>query len=90
MLRLAVRQFFCGNPDCPAVSFAEQVDGLTARRARRSQPPARTLTAKAMAMASGRIGGRLAGPGNGGMPVKVIIRVIGISGESGEGGGHQL
>ena len=28
-IRLGVRRFFCGNPDCPAVTFAEQVDGLT-------------------------------------------------------------
>jgi zinc-finger of transposase IS204/IS1001/IS1096/IS1165 len=31
-IRLGVRRFFCGNPDCPAVTFAEQVDGLTFRR----------------------------------------------------------
>ena len=35
-IRLAVRRFFCGNPDCAAVTFAEQVEGLTSRRARRT------------------------------------------------------
>jgi transposase len=37
-IRLAVRRFFCANPDCGAVTFAEQVDGLTSRRARRTPP----------------------------------------------------
>jgi transposase len=59
-IRLTVRRFFCGNPDCAAVTFAEQVDGLTARRARRTPPLARTLTAIALALA-GRAGARLAG-----------------------------
>ena len=59
-IRLAVRRFFCGNPDCGAVTFAEQVDGLTTRRARRTPPLARTLTAIALALA-GRAGTRLAG-----------------------------
>jgi transposase len=58
-IRLAVRRFFCGNPDCAAVTFAEQVDGLTSRRARRTPPLARTLTAIALALA-GRAGARLA------------------------------
>ena len=57
---LAVRRFFCGNPDCAAVTFAEQVEGLTSRRARRTPPLARTLTAIALALA-GRAGARLAG-----------------------------
>jgi transposase len=57
--RLAVRRFFCANPDCPAVTFAEQIDGLTARRARRTPPLARTLTGIALALA-GRAGARLA------------------------------
>jgi len=56
---LAVRRFFCGNADCAAVTFAEQVGGLTSRRARRTPPLARTLTAIALALA-GRAGARLA------------------------------
>jgi transposase len=32
-IRLAVRRFFCPNLDCGAVTFAEHVQGLTARRA---------------------------------------------------------
>jgi len=57
---LAVRRFFCGNLDCAAVTFAEQVDGLTARRARKTPAMARSLTAIALALA-GRPGSRLAG-----------------------------
>jgi transposase len=59
-IRLAVRRFFCGNPDCSAVTFAEQVKGLTTRRIRRTPPLARTLTGIALALA-GRAGSRLAG-----------------------------
>ena len=60
VIRLTVRRFFCGNPDCAAVTFAEQVDGLTSRRARRTPPLARTLTGITLALA-GRAGARLAG-----------------------------
>ena len=59
-IRLAVRRFFCGNPDCGAVTFAEQVDGLTSRPARPTPLLARTMTAIALALA-GRAGARLAG-----------------------------
>jgi Transposase/zinc-finger of transposase IS204/IS1001/IS1096/IS1165 len=59
VVRLVVRRFFCGNPDCAAVTFAEQVDGLTTRRARCTPPLARMLTAVALALA-GRAASRLA------------------------------
>jgi transposase len=59
-IRLAVRRFFCGNPDCGAVTFAGQVDGLTAPRARRTPLLARMLTAVALAL-SGRAGAQLSG-----------------------------
>jgi DNA-directed RNA polymerase subunit N (RpoN/RPB10) len=59
LIRLGVRRFFCGNPECAAVTFAEQVAGLTARRARRTPPLACTLSAIAAALA-GRAGARLA------------------------------
>jgi transposase len=58
VIRLRVRRFFCGNPGCAAVTFAEQVSGLTSRRARRTPPLARMLTAIALALA-GRSGARL-------------------------------
>src|SRR6266568_4386369 len=57
LIRLAVRRFFCGNPDCPKKTFAEQIGGLTSRRARRAPPLAQALTAIALALA-GRAGSR--------------------------------
>jgi transposase len=88
---LAVRRFFCGNPDCGAVTFAEQVDGLTSRRARRTPLLARILAVTAVALA-GRAGARLAGAlgltaGRSGMlrlvmaqpdPVTGTVRVLGV------------
>jgi transposase len=59
-IRLAVRRFFCGNPGCGAVTFAEQVRGLTTPRARRTPLLARLLTAVGLAL-SGRAGARLSG-----------------------------
>jgi transposase len=59
VIRLRVRRFFCDNPGCPAVTFAEQVQGLAARYARRTPLLARVLTAVAVALA-GRAGSRLA------------------------------
>jgi transposase len=58
-LWLGVRRFFCGNAVCKAVTFAEQFEGLTSPRSRRTPPLARMLTAIALAMA-GRAGARLA------------------------------
>jgi hypothetical protein len=59
LIRLVVRRFFCGNPDCPKKTFAEQIQGLTSRRARRTPPLARTLIGIGLALA-GRAGARLA------------------------------
>ena len=59
VIRLAVRRFFCQAPDCPVITFAEQVEGLTSRYARRTPPLAAMLTAVAAALA-GRAGARLA------------------------------
>jgi len=56
---LAVRRFFCGNPGCKAVTFAEQPAGLAVRYARRTPPAAAALTAIAAALC-GRAGARLA------------------------------
>jgi hypothetical protein len=58
-LWLWVRRFFCGNNDCKSVTFAEQFEGLTTPRARRTPPLARMLTAIGLALA-GRAGTRLA------------------------------
>ena len=59
LIRLTVRRFFCPAPDCPVTTFAEQVEGLTVRYARRTPPLAGMLTAVALALA-GRAGARLA------------------------------
>lgn len=59
MIRLTVRRFFCAGPGCARTTFAEQVDGLTSRYARRTGPLAAMLGAVALALA-GRAGARLA------------------------------
>jgi transposase len=59
MLWLGIRRFFCANAACKAVTFAEQIQGLTSPRSRRTPPLARMLTAIGLALA-GRAGTRLA------------------------------
>jgi transposase len=59
VIRLAVRRLFCRNPACAAVTFAEQVDGLTGRYLRRSLPLLGLLGPVGLALA-GRAGARLA------------------------------
>lgn len=56
---IRVRRFFCPGDDCPAVTFVEQVDGLTSRHARRSPVQRQMLEAIGLALA-GRAGARLA------------------------------
>jgi len=56
---LAARRFRCGNPACPAVTFTEQVQGLTARFSRRTPLLGKALSAAAAAL-GGRGGARLA------------------------------
>ena len=60
VIRLAVRRFFCEAAECPARTFAEQVEGLTAVYARRTLLLTGMLEAIALALA-GRAGARLAG-----------------------------
>jgi len=57
---LRIRRLFCVNPGCRARTFAEQVDGLTSWRSRKTPPLARALASIALALA-GRAGARLAG-----------------------------
>jgi transposase len=59
VIRLAVRRFSCRNPACEAVTFAEQVDGLTGRYLRRSLPLLGLLAQVGLELA-GRAGSRLA------------------------------
>ena len=58
-IALAVRRFFCAAPGCPRTTFAEQVDGLTTRYARKTPLLAGMLESIAVALA-GRAGSRLA------------------------------
>jgi hypothetical protein len=53
LIRLAVRRLLCGNPGCPAVTFAGQVEGLTGRYRRRSVPLLGLLAQIGLALAGG-------------------------------------
>ena len=59
VIELVVRRLFCCSPDCPAVTFAGQVQGLTSRFARLTPLARAALTAAAAALC-GRAGARLA------------------------------
>ena len=59
VISLTVRRFFCVNPDCAVTTFAEQVDGLSARYRRRTVPALAMLEQVGLALA-GRAGARLA------------------------------
>ncbi|MFC9642532.1 transposase family protein [Streptomyces mirabilis] len=59
VVELMVRRFKCLNPQCPAVTFAEQIEGLTSPHARYT-PLLRTLLTSIAACLAGRPGARLA------------------------------
>jgi transposase len=59
LIVLQVRRFRCGNPECPAVTFAEQADGLSVRYRRRSVPLTGMLAGFGLELA-GRAAARLA------------------------------
>ncbi|MEV4895918.1 transposase family protein [Nonomuraea sp. NPDC055795] len=59
LIELEVRRFICDNPVCSVATFAEQVDGLTARQQRRTAELRSLLERVALALA-GRAGVRLA------------------------------
>jgi transposase len=60
LIVLQVRRFRCRNPECPAVTFAEQVRGLSERYRRRSVPLTAMLAGFGLELA-GRAAARLAG-----------------------------
>ena len=60
VIELVVRRFRCQNPVCAAVTFVEQVSGLTTAHARRTPLLRRLLTSIALSVAA-RPGARLAG-----------------------------
>jgi transposase len=60
LIVLQVRRFRCRNPECPAVTFAEQAGGLSERYRRRSVPLTAMLAGFGLELA-GRAAARLAG-----------------------------
>ena len=70
-----VRRFFCPDPGCAKVTFAEQVRGLTSSHARRSPELDRVLTAVALAL-GGRAGARLSGRLAAGVSRMTLLRLI--------------
>jgi transposase len=73
---LVVRRFRCLAASCPKATFAEQVDGLAGRHARRT--PAVTAVLEAVALAlGGRAGARLSGRLAAGVSRMTMIRLVG-------------
>ena len=72
---LVVRRFRCLSADCAKATFAEQVDGLAGRHARRT--PAATAVLQAVALAlGGRAGARLSGRLAAGVSRMTMIRLV--------------
>jgi transposase len=75
---LSVRRLFCGCPDCPAVTFAEQPAGLAGRYARRTPPLAAALAATAAALgglAGAALAARLAMPAGRDSMIRLVMAV---------------
>jgi hypothetical protein len=72
---LAVRRFFCPDPGCRRRTFAEQVDGLTVRYARKTPLLAGVLGSIAVALA-GRAGSRLAAGLGAPASRQVMLRLV--------------
>ncbi|MEU6768083.1 transposase family protein [Streptomyces sp. NPDC046853] len=72
---ISVRRFRCGSTWCPAVTFVEQIPGLTSPHSRYT-PVLRTLLARVAEALAGRPGARLAGKL--GMPVSkdTLLRLL--------------
>jgi transposase len=49
-IELSVRRLYCHNPDCPRVTFVEQINGLTVRYPRRTPLLQHLLEAVASAL----------------------------------------
>ncbi|MFJ2189444.1 ISL3 family transposase [Kitasatospora sp. NPDC087861] len=52
VIELSVRRLFCDNGDCPRVTFAEQIEGLTCRYGRRTPVLQRMLGALGVVLAA--------------------------------------
>jgi transposase len=75
LIDLEVRRFFCGNAECGARTFAEQVPALTERHQHRTPLLRGLLEAVALALA-GRAGARLAGVMGAGVSRSTLIRLV--------------
>ena len=74
-IALTVRRFFCPDPGCPRKTFAEQVDGLTTRYARKTPLLTAMLASIAVALA-GRAGSRLAAGLGAPASRQVLLRLV--------------
>jgi transposase len=74
-IRLAIRRFFCTVPGCKRKIFAEQVDGLTTRYARKTPLLTGVLGRIAVALA-GRAGSRLAAELGAPASRQVMLRLV--------------
>lgn len=72
---VSVRRFRCANPGCPAVTFAEQVPGLTAFCQRRT-PALRALLETAALALAGRAGARLAAALGAAVSRHTLLRLV--------------
>jgi transposase len=72
---LTVRRFRCGNPACPAVTFAEQVAGLTVPHSRFTPLLRGLLTQIGLALA-GRAGARLAAAAGVAVGRDTLLRLV--------------
>jgi hypothetical protein len=72
---LGVRRFFCCATDCPKVTFAEQVDGLASKNARRTPAVTGVLESVALAL-GGRAGARLSGRLAAAVSRMTLIRLV--------------
>ena len=75
VIALRVRRFRCGNAGCPAVTFAEQVPGLTSPHSRFTPLLRALLTQIALALA-GRAGVRLAAAAGVAVGRDTLLRLI--------------
>ena len=75
VIALRVRRFRCGNAGCPAVTFAEQVPGLTSPHSRFTPLLRDLLTQIALALA-GRAGVRLAAAAGVAVGRDTLLRLV--------------
>src|SRR5690349_10555642 len=80
LIALRVRRFRCRNPQCPAVTFAEQAVGLSERYRRRSVPLLGMLAGFGLELA-GRAAARLAGTLGIAVHPATVLRLIAAAAE---------